>query len=76
MKGKIIMSNFYRKVERNQMRLNGEFKRRVHGNEETRRQRRERIKKEKIEKRAKLKLKENQAKQRKVIKTKTESTTK
>ena len=69
------MSNFFRKVERNQKRLNGELKCNKRAGE-TRTQARERIKKEKIEKRAKLKLKENQAKQRKVVKTKTESTTK
>ena len=52
------MSNFRRKVERNQRRLNGTLK--CHKlNGETRVQMRERIKREKIEKRANLKIKEN-----------------
>ena len=75
MKGKTTMSNFFRKVERNQKRKNGELKCYKRAGE-TRTQMRERIKKEKIEKRADLKIKENQAKQIKVVKTKTESSTK
>lgn len=63
------MSNFFRKVERNQKRLNGELKCYKRAGE-TRTQMRERIKKEKIEKRANLKIKENNAKERKVKKTK------
>lgn len=59
------MSNFFRKVERNQKRLNGELKCHKRAGE-TRTQMRERIKKEKIEKRSNLKIKENNAKKRKV----------